>query len=169
MPFYNYINLRLSSMNLTTKGRYAVMAMADLAMQGGTTPITLSEIAIRQNIALNYLEQIFMKLRKKGLVKSVRGPGGGYIIPIEPVTIKIADIVIAVDESIKMTRCADNKNQEPGGCMHGKSRCLTHNLWDGLGHQIFKYLNSISLADICNANQPKVFFHPEAGEIGASV
>ena len=133
-------------MNFTTKGRYAVMAMVDLTMHSGDGPVTLAEIAQRQDIALNYLEQIFMKLRKNGLVKSVRGPGGGYIMPIEPSDIKIADIVVAVDESIKMTRCADKSD---GGCMHGKAKCITHNLWEGLSKQIFDYLNSISLADIC--------------------
>lgn len=138
------------------------MAMADLAMHGGNGPVTLAEIALRQNIALNYLEQIFMKLRKNGLVKSVRGPGGGYVIPLETKDIMIADIVVAVDESIKMTRCAD-KGTETGGCMHGKVKCLTHNLWDGLSQQIFGYLNSISLADICNKNQAAFFVHTETG------
>jgi len=138
-------------MNLTTKGRYAVMAMVDLAIHGGSAPVTLAQIAQRQNIALNYLEQIFMKLRKNGLVNSVRGPGGGYVIPIDSGSIKIADIVVAVDEAIKMTRCGDKKTD---GCMHGKVKCITHNLWDGLGQQIFDYLNSISLEDICKNNNP---------------
>lgn len=137
-------------MNLTTKGRYAVMAMADLAMHStGGEPVTLADIAMRQNIALNYLEQIFMKLRKNGLVRSVRGPGGGYVIALDMATIKIAAIVSAVDESIKMTRCGKN---EQSACMNGRAKCVTHDLWDGLGKQIFTYLNSISLADLCKRN-----------------
>lgn len=134
-------------MNLTTKGRYAVMAMADLAMHSKGQPITLAEISSRQRIALNYLEQIFMKLRKNGLVKSVRGPGGGYVIPLSIAEITIAEIVSAVDESIKMTRCSDKKEQ---GCMHGNIKCVTHNLWEGLSTQIFNYLNAISLHGLCN-------------------
>ncbi len=134
-------------MNLTTKGRYAVMAMVDLAMHSIKGPITLAEIAQRQDIALNYLEQIFMRLRKNGLVSSVRGPGGGYVINLPAEEIKISKIINAVDESIKMTRC---QNQKTLGCMHGKAKCITHNLWEGLGNQISNYLNSITLADICN-------------------
>ena len=137
-------------MNLTTKGRYAVMAMVDLAMNGSKGPITLANIAERQNIALNYLEQIFMRLRKGGLVQSVRGPGGGYILPIEAKEIKISDIVIAVEESIKMTRCNSKKD---GGCMHGNAKCATHALWEGLGKQIFNYLQSISLEDMCKQDK----------------
>ncbi len=140
-------------MNLTTKGRYAVMAMADLAMNSAQGPVCLAQISNRQNIAVNYLEQIFMKLRKSGLVKSVRGPGGGYVIPVDVVAIKISDIVLAVDESIEMTRCGNN---DEDACMqHGKTKCITHNLWAGLGRQIFTYLHSISLADICNNNGQK--------------
>lgn len=136
-------------MNLTTKGRYAVMAMADLAAHGGGGPVTLAEIAGRQDIAVSYLEQIFMKLRKKGLVKSVRGPGGGYVMLDGADQVKIADIVMAVDESIKMTRCSGGAGV---GCMHGGARCATHDLWEGLGRQIFGYLNSISLADVCTGS-----------------
>jgi Rrf2 family iron-sulfur cluster assembly transcriptional regulator len=138
-------------MNLTTKGRYAVMAMVDLAMNGKEKPVSLADIASRQDIALSYLEQIFMRLRKAGLVKSVRGPGGGYIISINAENMPISDIVIAVDESIKMTRCgSDNKT----GCIndHNKSKCMTHNLWEGLSEKIYEYLHSISLADVCKKN-----------------
>ncbi len=127
------------------------MAMVDLAIHSDDGPVTLAQISQRQNIALNYLEQIFMKLRKNNLVNSVRGPGGGYTIPFDIGNIKISDIIVAVDEAIKMTRCSDVQSE---GCMHGKVRCITHNLWDGLGRQIFDYLNSISLADICKNNQP---------------
>jgi Rrf2 family iron-sulfur cluster assembly transcriptional regulator len=138
-------------MNLTTKGRYAVMAMVDLAINGKGNPVSLADIAARQDIALSYLEQIFMRLRKAGLVKSVRGPGGGYIIAAKPEDMPISDIVIAVDESIKMTRCG---NENKSGCIsdHNKSKCITHNLWEGLSNKIYEYLHSISLADVCNRN-----------------
>lgn len=138
-------------MNLTTKGRYAVMAMADLAMNCSHGPVTLAHISARQDIALNYLEQIFMKLRKNGLVQSVRGPGGGYVIPQERLNMRISEIVMAVDESIKMTRCS---NESENGCKQSGKKCLTHNLWEGLSRQIFNYLNSITLADICTEKQP---------------
>jgi len=144
--------------NLTTKGRYAVMAMVDIAMQGGNRPVTLSEISTRQDIAVSYLEQIFMKLRKNGLVASVRGPGGGYILPVNAMEIKISDIVTAVDESIKMTRCTDKGAK---GCMDKGAKCITHNLWEGLGRRIFDYLSSVSLADICKDKQNVVFAHEE--------
>ena len=146
-------------MNLTTKGRYAVMAMVDLAIHGASGPVTLAHIAQRQNIALNYLEQIFMRLRKGGLVSSVRGPGGGYVLPKETISIKIADIVVAVDESIKMTRCNNGKN---GGCMQDQAKCSTHELWEGLGKQIFNYLNSVSLADMCKNESPAVLHNTDS-------
>lgn len=133
-------------MILGSKGRYAVMAMAEIAMQKDVNlPINLDKIAIRQNIKLNYLEQIFMKLRKKGLVKSSKGPGGGYILNKPSNEISIANIVEAVEEPIKMVRC---NNQPNIGCMPNGKRCVTHDLWDGLSTQIFLYLNSISLHDI---------------------
>jgi Rrf2 family iron-sulfur cluster assembly transcriptional regulator len=146
--------------NLTTKGRYAVMAMVDLAMHGGNGPVTLAQIAGRQDIALNYLEQIFMKLRKSGLVQSVRGPGGGYIMPEGSMEIKIAEIVMAVDESIKMTRCNDKSE---GGCRASGTKCLTHNLWEGLSKQIFNYLNSVTIADICKEKHSSILIHNEIG------
>ncbi len=142
-------------MNLTTKGRYAVMAMVDLALHSGGGPVTLAEISSRQDIAISYLEQIFMRLRKGGLVTSVRGPGGGYVIANDSLEVKIAEIIIAADESIEMTRCGNKKKSaHGGGCMHSGTKCLTHNLWEGLSQQIFGYLNSITLADICNKKQP---------------
>lgn len=131
-------------MNLTTKGRYAVMAMADLAMRSKSEPVSLVTIAMRQEIALSYLEQIFMKLRRFGLVKSVRGPGGGYILSREAADINIAQIILAVNEPMKMTRCDKN-----GGCMKDKATCVTHKLWEGLGIHIEEYLRSISLDSIC--------------------
>lgn len=135
-------------MNLTTKGRYAVMAMVDLAMHGKGSPITLAEIAERQDITLNYLEQIFMKLRKSGLVQSVRGPGGGYVLASQVEAISIAQIVLAVDESINMTRCNIHAGGE--GCLKKNAKCITHNLWEGLTRQIYNYLHSVSLADVCS-------------------
>ena len=153
-------------MNLTTKGRYAVMAMVDLATHNGEGPVTLAEIAARQNIAVNYLEQIFMKLRKNGLVSSVRGPGGGYILPADAAGIKIADIVVSVDESIKMTRCGDKK---ASGCMHSGTKCITHDLWEGLSKQIFNYLNAITLADICKEKQPAFLTTESLGGSHAAV
>lgn len=132
-------------MKLSTKGRYAVMAMVDLARQGANRPVTLAEIAERQNISLSYLEQLFGKLRKGGQVKSVRGPGGGYMLPRHPTEIRIADIIVAVDEPVKATRCTPGS---PEGCMLDKSRCLTHDLWEELGNHIFSFLSSVSLEDV---------------------
>ncbi|NDF11263.1 MAG: Rrf2 family transcriptional regulator [Proteobacteria bacterium] len=134
-------------MMLTTKGRYSVMAMVDLAKDKNGGPIALADIAERQDIALTYLEQIFARLKKEGLVRAFRGPGGGYMLTRSPEEIFISDIISAVDEKIKMTRCDHNPAK---GCMSHKVRCLTHDLWDGLGNQIFNYLRSVSLADVVN-------------------
>ena len=132
-------------MKLSTKGRYAVMAMVDLARQGANGPVTLAEIAERQDISLSYLEQLFGKLRKGAQVKSVRGPGGGYMLMRHPSEMQIADIIVAVDEPIKATRCAPGS---PEGCRADKSRCLTHDLWEELGNHIFLFLSSVSLDDV---------------------
>ncbi len=134
-------------MKLSTKGRYAVMAMVDLASNSKGQPVALADIAERQEISLSYLEQLFAKLRKGGLVKSVRGPGGGYLLahPIE--ASRVSDIILAVDEPIRATRCAPGS---PAGCRSNRSRCLTHDLWEELGNQIHLYLSSVTLADICN-------------------
>ena len=134
-------------MKLSTKGRYAVMAMADLATNSTGKPISLAVIAERQEISLSYLEQLFGKLRRGEVVKSVRGPGGGYLLSRAAADIRIADIILAVDEPIKATRCQPGS---PFGCRSNKSRCLTHDLWRELGNQIYLYLSSISLADVCN-------------------
>ncbi len=131
-------------MILGTKVRYAVMAMVELAGRDGENPVSLSELAESQEITLPYLEQIFAKLRQGGLVKSVRGPGGGYILARTPNETHIADIVAAVEESTKMTRCENHA----GGCMSDKTRCVTHHLWEGLEQQIDSYLGSISLQDV---------------------
>ncbi len=133
-------------MKLSTRGRYAVMAMADIAHYSAGDPIPLAEIAERQNISLAYLEQLFLGLRKGGLVDSVRGPGGGYRLARPADEIRIADIVFAVDESLKVTRCDDSS---PMGCLPN-GRCLTHDLWEELGRQIHIFLASVSLGDVIN-------------------
>ena len=140
-------------MILGTKARYAVMAMVELAGRPEDKPVTLSELAEAQGITLPYLEQIFSKLKQSHMVKSVRGPGGGYILAHPAEKITISDIVQAVDESIKMTRC---DKHEHNGCMAGGSKCATHDLWDGLGNQIHSYLRSISLRDVQMRNLPKI-------------
>ena len=132
-------------MKLSTKGRYAVMAMVDLARQGTNGPVALADIAERQDISLSYLEQLFGKLRKGAQVKSVRGPGGGYMLTRHPSEMRISDIIVAVDEPIKATRCTPGS---PEGCRTDKSRCLTHDLWEELGNHIFSFLSSVSLDDV---------------------
>ncbi len=132
-------------MKLSTKGRYAVMAMVDIAAHFDGKPIALADVAERQEISLSYLEQLFSKLRHGSLVKSVRGPGGGYLLAHAAKDTRIADIILAVDETIKATRCTPGS---PAGCTSNKSRCLTHDLWEELGNKIYLYLNSVSLADV---------------------
>lgn len=134
-------------MKLSTKGRYAVMAMVDLASNSKGQPVALADIAERQEISLSYLEQLFAKLRKGGLVKSVRGPGGGYLLAHPMEQSRVSDIILAVDEPIRATRCAPGS---PAGCRSNQSRCLTHDLWEELGNQIHLYLSSVTLADVCN-------------------
>ncbi len=132
-------------MKLSTKGRYAVMAMVDIAAHTEGKPIALADVAERQEISLSYLEQLFGKLRRGGLVKSVRGPGGGYLLAYSAADTRISDIILSVDEPIKTTRCTPGS---PTGCKSNKSRCLTHDLWQELGNKIHLYLNSVSLADV---------------------
>lgn len=135
-------------MKLTTKGRYAVMAMADLARHGTGKPVALADIAERQEISLSYLEQLFAKLRRGDLVKSVRGPGGGYLLARIADEIRISDVILAVDEPIKATRC---ELGSPKGCLgQSSSRCITHDLWEELSHQIQVFLSSVSLGDVIN-------------------
>ena len=134
-------------MKLSTKGRYAVMAMVDLAMHSDNKPISLADIADRQEISLSYLEQLFAKLRRGGLVRSVRGPGGGYLLAHEDTETRISDIILAVDEPIRATRCTPG---QPFGCRINKSRCMTHDLWEELGNQIYLYLSSVTVADVVN-------------------
>jgi Rrf2 family iron-sulfur cluster assembly transcriptional regulator len=138
-------------MRLSTKGRYAVMAMADLARNGRdsagqTRAVSLAEIATRQEISLSYLEQLFARLRKSGLVSSVRGPGGGYRLARGAEVTMVAEIVLAVDEPIRATRCSGLGT--PRGCMMGGERCITHNLWEDLGAEIHAYLAAVSLEDV---------------------
>jgi Rrf2 family iron-sulfur cluster assembly transcriptional regulator len=132
-------------MKLTTKGRYAVMAMADLARNSDGKPLTLAEIAERQDISLSYLEQLFAKLRRGELVRSVRGPGGGYLLARPAGAIRISDIVLAVDEPIRATRCQPGS---PMSCQGVKGRCMTHDLWEELSNHILLFLTSVSLGDV---------------------
>ncbi len=134
-------------MRLTTKGRYAVTALLDLALQPVDHTITLSEIAARQSISVSYLEQLFAKLKRRGLVSSVRGASGGYRLAKSPHHIAIMDIIDAVNESVSATRC-DGK----GNC-HDGAKCLTHDLWHDLSHQIESYLGGISLGSLIDRQQ----------------
>ena len=129
-------------MRLTTKGRYAVTAMLDLAFHNGEGPITLADIAQRQGISLSYLEQLFSRLRKQSLVNSIRGPGGGYVLARGVEEIYVAEVISAVDEHVDSTRCGGAHN-----CQDNE-RCLTHDLWHDLSDQIYAYLNKISLHDL---------------------
>ena len=131
-------------MQLSTKGRYAVMAMADLAKHAGDAATPLAVISDRQQISLTYLEQLFMKMRRAGLVESTRGPGGGYSLARAPEEIAIAEIMSAVDEPVKMTRC---EGESDLGCI-GDHRCLTHDLWDALGDHILSFLGGVTLGDV---------------------
>jgi Rrf2 family iron-sulfur cluster assembly transcriptional regulator len=145
-------------MQLSTKGRYAVMAMTDLAGHGLERPVSLAEIAERQQLSLAYLEQLFARLRRRGLVVSSRGPGGGYRLARPAGETNVAEVVMAVDEPLKATRCGGHGVQ--GGCMKGGSKCLTHDLWEETGRQIHNYLASVSLADVLDGrlrpNEPAV-------------
>lgn len=136
-------------MKLTTKGRYAVNAMLDLALHNDQAPVNLADISARQGISLTYLEQLFRKLRKKGLVESVRGPKGGYRLALSADEITTARVMYAVDEAIDVTRCGGQQN-----CM-GDVRCLTHDLWLGLNRHVSEYLNGISLGELIRTNNVK--------------
>ena len=131
-------------MRLTTKGRFAVTAMVDLALRGGNGPVTLAGISERQDISLSYLEQLFGKLRRHHLVESVRGPGGGYCLTKALEDVSVADIIRAVDEPIDATQCGGKENCKDDG------RCMTHDLWVNLNAKIYEYLNSVSLAALVN-------------------
>jgi len=136
-------------MMLTTKARYAVTAMVDIAVlekERGAKPVKLAEIAERQGIALNYLEQIFSKLKSNGLVAAVKGPGGGYVIANGANHTRILDIIDAVEEDIEMTKCG---NHIAAACAPERAKCLTHDLWEGLEGQIKSYFKSVTLQDLC--------------------
>ncbi len=134
-------------MRLSTKGRYAVTAMLDLALNGQDGPVTLSDISENQGISLSYLEQLFAALRAKNLVRGVRGPGGGYFLGREADEISIANIICAVDEWVEFTRCQGRED------CRGGQRCMTHNLWDDLSRQIYEFIEEISLADLVSRGQ----------------
>jgi len=136
-------------MNLTTKGRFAVTAMLDLAMQHSSDPVTLAEISQRQKISLSYLEQLFGKMRRRALVNSVRGPGGGYRLAKDMGRVSVADIIIAVDEPIDSTRCGGKED-----CNDGE-KCITHDLWAKLNEHIFDYLGAVTLKQLVDDQQAK--------------
>jgi len=129
-------------MRLSTKGRYAVTAMLDLALKGRDGPVTLADISINQGISLSYLEQLFAALRGKQLVRGVRGPGGGYYLARDAGDISVADIICAVDEWVEFTKCGGREN-----CRSG-DRCLTHDLWNELSDEIFQFLSNITLGEL---------------------
>ena len=132
-------------MKLTTKGRYAVMAMADLATYSNNKPISLTEISLRQNISLSYLEQLFLKLKTKNLVRSVRGSSGGYTLVKSPSEIKLSNIIFAVNENVKTLNC---KKESRRGCNHKTMKCITHNLWDDLDQHINNFFEKVKLQDL---------------------
>lgn len=134
-------------MMLTTKSRYAVMAVIDVASRNSALPVKLADISKEQDIPLNYLEQIFLKLKKAEIVRSVKGPGGGYYLNLSSDKIFIENIINAVDENLKMTRCSTDKH-----CGKNETKCKTHNLWKGLGEHIRSYFAGISVADILSGN-----------------
>ncbi len=135
-------------MRLTTKGRFAVTAMIDVAMYGGSGPVTLAAVSGRQKISLSYLEQLFGKLRRSGLVESVRGPGGGYNLAKPHEQVSVADIILAVDEPIDATQCGGKEN-----CLDDH-RCMTHDLWMGLNAHIFSFLSGVTLAELVRQQRP---------------
>jgi Rrf2 family iron-sulfur cluster assembly transcriptional regulator len=141
---------------LTTKGRYAVTAMLDLAIHQGAGPTALADIAQRQGISLSYLEQLFSRLRKRALVSSVRGPGGGYNLAREAMDISVAEVIAAVDENVDTTRCGGAHNCQANG------PCLTHDLWQDLSDRIYDYLHHISLRDLVERKGvQEVLGHPD--------
>jgi len=136
-------------MRLTTKGRFAVTAMIDVAMNGTRGPVTLAAVSERQRISLSYLEQLFGKLRRHGLVDSVRGPGGGYNLARPADQVSVADVILAVDEPIDATQCGGREN------CHDDHRCMTHDLWAALNAHIFSFLRSVTLAQLVAEQRQK--------------
>ena len=137
-------------MKLTTKGRYAVMAMADLALYKDNGPTSLTDISLRQNISLPYLEQIFIKLKDNNLVKSTRGAKGGYVLEKPANEIKISNIIFAVNEEVKTLNC---KKESKKGCNSKSTKCITHNLWDQLDQHINNFFEKVKLQDLIKKNQ----------------
>ena len=137
-------------MRLSTKGRYAVTAMLDLALHSGSGPVTLADVSVNQGISLSYLEQLFAALRGKNLVRGVRGPGGGYYLGRPADEISVANIICAVDEWVEFTRCGGREN-----CRDGQ-RCLTHHLWDQLSDEIFRFLSEITLQDLVDRGRGRL-------------
>lgn len=150
-------------MRLTTKGRYAVTAMLDLAFHSRVKPVTLTDIATRQTISLSYLEQLFSRLRRAGLVVGVRGPGGGYKLSRESEEINISDIILAVDEQVDLTNC-----EKQGNCKDGQP-CLTHDLWMGLSQTVSDYLEGISLGQLLKQADIKNEFASKSAETSQTV
>lgn len=155
-------------MRLTTKGRFAVTAMLDLAMHeskdsASIKPVTLAGISERQGISLSYLEQLFSRLRRQGLVTSVRGPGGGYMLAKTHADISVAEIINAVDERIDATQCGGSEN------CHDEGRCLTHDLWSNLNNKILDYLAGVSIADMLSSQQAdqKIIMTPRSKTVSA--
>lgn len=136
-------------MRLTTKGRFAVTAMIDLALYVGERPVTLASISERQNISLSYLEQLFAKLRRHKIVESVRGPGGGYCLGRNALEITVADVILAVDEPLDATQCGGRENCK------SDHRCMTHDLWSTLNRKMLDYLASVTLADLVEKQRQK--------------
>lgn len=134
-------------MKLSTKGRYAVTALADIAISGVARPVTLAEISERQDISLAYLEQLFVRLRRAGLVESVRGPGGGYMLARPAEKIRVSEVMAAVDERLNAMGC-DGRWEEGMGCGKSKEACLTHNLWEQLSAHVHVFLSQTSIADV---------------------
>ena len=156
-------------MKLTTRGRYAVTAMLDLALHSEDGPVSLSDISDRQEISLSYLEQLFSRLRRNDLVTSTRGPGGGYTVARPLTEVVVADIVLAVNESVDATQCSGQKN------CHQHGRCLTHDLWESLSQQVENFLRGISLHDLINCEpvrqvaekqNQRVVFHGSDSSLG---
>jgi Rrf2 family iron-sulfur cluster assembly transcriptional regulator len=136
-------------MKLTTKGRFAVTAMVELALRDGNAPVTLADISERQKISLSYLEQLFGKLRRRKLVDSVRGPGGGYRLARDMATVSVVDIIVAVDEPIDATQCGGKQN------CHDDQKCITHDLWANLNQHIFDYLGGVTLKQLVDEHRAK--------------
>ncbi len=140
-------------MILTSRGKFAVMALVDIGIYGQSKPVKLSDIALRQNIDFGYLEQIFIKLKRAKLVTAVRGPGGGYLLSLSPEKTPVSKILLAVEGDMNLTRCGKKDGE---GCMANKSRCLTHHLWENVENKVQEILNDISLWDVMHPKEASV-------------